>query len=544
MPGPSDDPEQDESLQDYVEQLEHALLLVANFARSEPELSLWCGRRVGELVLRCLHVHFAVEPLKSRHPSFQELMSARIPGHTLSDLLGLAGFEHLKSLQRFGNLGVHARRRGREEAIASVRSATHAIPPLVRALFSEQALGPAWMNRNLERHLSDIERGGRDDAPDLKTLDRYRARVEKLERETAILDAQLTEARATAAAQRDREIEARAQAAAAEARAAVSRDLAAARATAAEAKASEEALRRALAEKDRELDLQRKVQQAEVAAVRKKFAEKAEALGPVTRQRDRFRRKARRRGFLGFVVVSGLLVLQVQPWNWKRWLREALQEAPPVRTELSRQPAVPAEEPPPREVARPADEVAAAPAPPVCRPGTLHVRPEPFTIVAPQDQTEWPTPRSRIRQGVDVGDFCVDQLPASGDDLSPTGTCLGPPVSFGEPVPTTCVTRYQASARCSLRGGELAGIQHWEALARTSVVDELRRDLPREWVADSFPPAFFTMDGATQAGADSLIRGDLDERAAGIDARWTWNSQAGSERRTNLGYRCVYPVGG
>ena len=166
-----DDPDEREELADYLTQLDHALGLVAAYARFEPELVLWCCRRAGELALRCVHLHFGALPIDKPNPTFRELKSHGIPETKLSEVLGMANVHALDILQNQGNLGVHARLGGRSESESAVKTAVPAVEQVVRALFTDRALGPHQCTDSIRRHLKHIGRGGHEQRPDLHRIE-------------------------------------------------------------------------------------------------------------------------------------------------------------------------------------------------------------------------------------------------------------------------------------------------------------------------------------------------------------------------------------
>ena len=550
----SSDPDRDADLRDYLQQLEHGLGLVAAYTRHEPELSLWCCRRVGELVLRCLHVHFCVDSPQTQHASFQELLSLPLPGLKLKDVVGLANYQHLTNIQRLGNLGVHPRRRGREEALDSVLSACHALPPLIGGLFDERALGPVWRSEEIDRHLHVISRGGREQPPDLQVIEALEGVLRDREDRLQTLESRLAAAESVAQAQAEQDVEARLRAAVTATTGRLTAELADARTRIAEGLATQRSLQVELDQARLEAESQRRLKAVELEALQRKLGDQAAALGPMTKERNRFRRKARVRLLVGALTLFAVFRFGTEPGQWWAAARSAIAPEDPLQEALQQLQAQRAHDPAkgtlraaaaPHEAVKGVDGVAdaarAALVPPQCPEGTLQIETTKLRL-APPERPSWPEPRTRRLNPVPVDAFCIDRSPTMGTTDPKPANCLGNPQAFTGPVPTTCVRRSDARAACERRGGVLPTIAHWEAVARSSAIDEVGRDLPREWVEDAFPPAIFAMGHADDPDNDAVFRDKLLRAEDGAHLRWSWNRQPSDRRWTNLGFRCVFSL--
>lgn len=525
-PAGYEEPSQEDELADYLEQLEHALGLVAAYARFEPELTLWCARRVAELCLRCIHVHTGAGSPKKRHPSFPELRAHPIPGRSLEDVLGLANLAQLDMVQRLGNIGVHARRGGRKEARDGVRTATTAVVAVVDALFSPQALGPEPLSDGIRTQLGVVRQGGRAEPLD--------AQLEALQQEGKRWKEKAQELVG--------HVEALSSFSAPPPDPALERVLEDTR-TALRAAEAEAVRARAQGVADREALLQA---QEQLVALRQAHADQLEEVGAqlatvpvaVAVEDDSvvagLRRKARRRLAGNVLMVAVLGVVLFGRGGAGDRLSGVLEGLPETAVEGRAQPVVQA--------------AAVAPVPRVgggaraCGEGTVEVPAIGVTISPPADRPSWPRPRSRRPQTVEVERFCIDADPVGRAADPGSRPCRGNPLDF-DGDPATCVSRDEAELGCARRGGRLPTVAQWEALAQQGLDEELSRGVPREWVADVFPPAVFSMDGARDPKADALFRDRSLDEAESPQLRWSWNRQPSGRRWTNLGYRCVFSPG-
>lgn len=137
--------------------------------------------------------------------------------------------------------------------------------------------------------------------------------------------------------------------------------------------------------------------------------------------------------------------------------------------------------------------------------------------------------------------FCIGRRPVPQALAKGHEPCQGNPQTFEGQAPATCLSRYEADAWCQEHGGSLPTIAQWEAVARADAFKELAWQLDREWVADSFPPAIFSMDHVTDPEYDALFRKRRLKRVQPDGVRWSWNRHDGDARWTHFGFRCAYP---
>jgi formylglycine-generating enzyme required for sulfatase activity len=532
-PAGYEDPSQEDELADYLEQLEHALGLVAAYARFEPELTLWCARRVAELCLRSIHVHFGAGTPKKRHPSFPELLAHPIPGHRLQDVLGLANLAQLDMVQRLGNIGVHARRDGRKEARDSVRTATAAVVAVVDALFGPRALGPHRLSAGIRKQLGVVRSGGRTERLDdaqlaalQQEVERWREKARELADHVEALAAFSPPPAPDPALERLLD-DTRTALRAAEAEAVRARAQAVAdREALHQAQEQLVALRQAHADQLEEVGAQLATVPMAVAVEDESVEDESVVVG--------LRRKARRRlaGNVLMVTVLGVVL-------WGRGgttdrLDGLLEGLPETGAEGGSQAVV--------QAAAVAPVSRAAGGARACGEGTVEVAAIGVSIAPPADRPSWPRPRSRRPRTVEVERFCIDVDPVGRADDPGSRPCRGNPLDF-DGDPATCVSREEAELGCARRGGRLPTVAQWEALAQQGLDEELSRGVPREWVADVFPPAVFSMDGASDPKADAMFRDRSLDEVESPELRWSWNRQPSVRRWTNLGYRCVFSPG-
>ncbi len=527
----SSDPLGEEELDDYLEQLEHALGLVATYARFEPELTLWCCRRAGELILRCVHLQLGADPIRKRHPTFESLRQHPLPdGRRLDEVLGNANVLNLNILQQQGNIGVHARRRGREEAWDGVGPAISALARVVERLLSEDLLGPERRSRTLARDLRLIRQGGREEEPQQRHLDKLEGDLFALVAEREDLHARLAAVDTALAEERTRATREEQQRTRALVEAELGRELARLR-------------RRAEVAEQRVAELEGAVQvpvdrpaaatAAYVPAERPPpEVDATEGVGRPPEKASMLWRLAKgvaAAAVLGSVGVAALMAVGV--WALvDHWLPGDLESTPSALSERTAAATTPAE---------PTADGGPPPAP-TCPAGAVQVDAAAFSL-RPPDRKGWPAPSRRGTMHVSVDAFCIDQRPTLRADAAPApGKCDGNPQEFRGPAPATCLNRYEADAWCEERGGALPTVAQWEAVARSDAMQQLQWPLNREWVADPFPPAIFAMDHATDPGADAMFRKQrLDNRDAD-QAQWSWNRHDGERRWTHFGFRCAY----
>jgi len=441
-------------LHDYLDQLEHALGLVSAYARYEPELTLWCCRRVGELALWCIHISFGAEPLKKRNPTFRELKARGIPDTTLRDILGDGAFIALDVLQNLGNLGVHPRRGAREESAAAVRTAISAVDQVVRALFSMRALTEAKSNTTIRQHLQAIQQGGLGERLDRQYL-------ERLQEELADARAQVGHWKARSHELADH-IEAltsgRPPPPNPDQDRLITQLRVALTATEEEAQAARRELLEAQAAQA-ERDHLAAVAAAESADQLKMLQEELrarEALAVDPAVVTRLRRSRRRLG-MGIAVAGGLVGLLVLPdlmpigvGGSAGLLRVTDATWIPPGDATGADKAVLRVDAP---VSASAPEHGASPSL-SCRPDTQLVDATSLRLAPPQDRPRWPRPRSVTARTVDVTAFCIDVVPAAADARLRPVDC-NPDRSVDH---ASCVNRRQARDRCSQRGGALPTI--------------------------------------------------------------------------------------
>lgn len=514
------EPGREEELTDYLEQLEHALGLVATYARHEPELALWCCRRSGELVLRIVHVHLGAGPVRKRHPSFDDLCRHALPdGQRLEEVLWPVNVNNLRTLQNQGNIGVHARRRGRDEAWAGVASACAALTPLMERLFSVDVLGPEWRTAAIDRHLATIATGGADEEP-------HHRQVQALEQKLAALQdshAELQQQHARVCGARDQVqaqvIEATARARAAEAenvelKAVVERE-----------RATAELVRRA----------------------RRPPVEPQSPAPPPPPKRRSWLGRAVRLAVAGAAVGAGSVAaaLALAVWVW-----QSVDADPSSSEPVATTPETLAERPEPKRAAAvqpvAAAVVPAKPAPIVCPDGTHRVEASRFKLSPPADRRDWPGPVPTRSRWVEVEAFCIQARPVLRHEpeahSSPPrrAPCEGNEQVFDGLEPAACISQQEAQRWCRARGGDLPSVAQWEAVARASVEGKLVMLLDREWVVDAFPAEVFGMGHLQDADHDAMFRKRRIKASTSTDPRWSWNRHSSQRRWTHFGFRCVF----
>jgi|GEM_PF-4720250 len=551
--------DRDEELRDYIDQLEHALGLVAAYARYEPELTLWCCRRVGELALRCIHISFGAKPTK-KNATFRELKSHKIPGHTLREILDEDGFGVLDVLQNLGNLGVHARKGAREKSSKSVKTAIGAVHQVVEALFSESALTDSLASPTIRQHLAAIHEGGLNVRLDRQYIESLKGQIADTQQESrhwkakaAELVAHIEHMNAGAPPppnpDQDRLItQLRVALSSTEEQAQKARrELLEARATVAH---RDHKLAELQAHHAHELsELQALVQEKESV-----FSDPAAVA--------RLKRKARRRLFFGLASAAALILVLSNPGLVPRdglsfasmtglfpsdsevQLQQAqlavasLSNRNPTPRTVSPETDAPLERQtaPAEDAAR--DARAALASVSRCPSGTVHVKASEISIAPPQNRPSWPAPRSRWSRMVDVESFCVDESQAESDhrlrpvDCNPDRTIDA----------ASCVNWRQAKDRCVARGGGLPTIVQWEAAVRQHPGLISEHGLVWEWADDSYPPTVFGMVGSGATRYDAMFRASTLDEGESPDLRLSWNRQDGSKAFSKMGYRCAFPI--
>jgi hypothetical protein len=187
-------------------------------------------------------------------------------------------------------------------------------------------------------------------------------------------------------------------------------------------------------------------------------------------------------------------------------------------------------------------------APPSCPEGMIEIAASTIRIGQPQRKT-WPKPTRTRLAPVEVPAFCIDAGPrpwASLDDretLSRASTpCGDKPRDRRSSAPAVCVDRPEADATCRAEHpkARLPGIAEWEALRRSERWREFSISLPREWVADRFPPTIFPREASPSADGDGMFR-DRSFEPEDFKPAWSWNRQDPTKRWENLGFRCMIP---
>lgn len=552
-------------LADYLDQLEHALGLVAAYVRHEPELTLWCCRRIGEIALRCVHLKVGAKPVKNKSPTFNDLLNHHLPNCTLETVLGDANSKALGVLQWLGNIGVHARQNGRKESLDAIPTAIAAVVQVVSGLFSNNALTSSKMTKEMAEHLSHIRAGGRKERLAFSTLEELRQ-----ERDT-------WKAKAEAATVQPPRFDSAAELG--DLRVEVARWRAKAEELAdhihgivllerpgvgLELYQSFEAAKQERDEALRQLTEQQHVaesKQAEIDALRAQMHTLSVTRVAVEADEDRDvldddetqsdahassvplvgsepypRSLGTKMWGVGAAVakyVAQLLLLSflgaggvgaVIGWGYYQHSTREVVSTPTALTTAS--------------VA-----VALAPSPkvgpPSCPTGTVFVPAATVAVAPPRDRPKWPRPSRTGKQMFPVDAFCIDERPRWTESAGGAVECEGNPQPSLDGKYDTCVDQQEAFLRCSGLGGRLPRVVEWERVADEGLVDKLDLSVPREWVFDSHPADVFSMSGE-DPGYSALFRDKKLHRTHSPYTRWSWNRSPDSKRLTNIGYRCVF----
>lgn len=188
-----------------------------------------------------------------------------------------------------------------------------------------------------------------------------------------------------------------------------------------------------------------------------------------------------------------------------------------------------------------------------CPEATLPFQGERITVGQPAPRPLWPVPRGSVRP-VDVGTFCLDVQPVRASEyqrcvtagVCPTPGTRGATGCWAVPagnVTMTCVTWDEADAYCRWRGQRMPSMVQWEWAGR-----HVGRRVPTivgglyEWVRDPFPAEVLNRGPAAQCGdapCEHMTRRQPQFDAPITAALYSWNRSRATERRADLGFRCV-----